>query len=145
LVHYQQDDRVFVSQGTLKIVLYDPRETSPTYGMLSELCVSEHNRGLLLIPRGVYHALQNVGTTDVMFINMPTRAYNHADLCLLAQPSGDLVQHPQRRVLKGASFTSPQQEREAIDRFVAAHNEEAAPFQWTKRPVSSKELQCIIR
>ena len=79
VVHYQQDDRMFVSQGTVKVVLYDPREGSPTYGMLNELCVSEHNRGLLFIPRGVYHALQNVGTTDVLFINMPTRPYNHAD------------------------------------------------------------------
>jgi dTDP-4-dehydrorhamnose 3,5-epimerase len=79
VVHYQQDDRMFVSQGTVKIVLYDPREGSATYGMLNELCVSEHNRGLVFIPRGVYHALQNVGTTDVLFINMPTRPYNHAD------------------------------------------------------------------
>lgn len=79
VVHYQQDDRVFVSQGVLKIVMYDPREESPTHGMLNELCISEHNRGLLFIPRGVYHALQNVGTTDAMFINMPTRAYSHAD------------------------------------------------------------------
>lgn len=43
-----------------------------------------------------------------------------------------------RRALKGASFTSPRQVREAIDRFGAAHNETAAPFQWTKRHVSSK-------
>jgi transposase len=40
-----------------------------------------------------------------------------------------------RKALKGASFTSPQQVREAIDRFVAAHNENASPFEWTKRIV----------
>ncbi len=40
-----------------------------------------------------------------------------------------------RRALQGASFTSPQQVREAIDRFVAAHNPTAAPFEWTKRQV----------
>lgn len=79
VIHYQQDDRVFLSQGTLKIVLYDARRESPTHGMLNELCISEHNRGLLFIPRGVYHILQNVGTTDALFINMPTRPYNHAD------------------------------------------------------------------
>lgn len=43
-----------------------------------------------------------------------------------------------RWALKGASFTFPRQVREAIDRFVAAHHETAAPFQWTKRHVSSK-------
>lgn len=43
-----------------------------------------------------------------------------------------------RRALNGASFTSPRQVREAIDHFVTAHNAKAAPFQWTKKHVSSK-------
>jgi len=43
-----------------------------------------------------------------------------------------------RRALKGASFTSPRQVREAIDHFVKTHNAKAAPFQWTKKHVSSK-------
>lgn len=40
-----------------------------------------------------------------------------------------------RSALKSASFTSPRQVREAIDRFVATHNQNAAPFEWTKRNV----------
>jgi len=40
-----------------------------------------------------------------------------------------------RATLKGASFTSPQQLRDAIDRFVEAYNSRATPFQWTKREV----------
>ncbi len=40
-----------------------------------------------------------------------------------------------RRALRGASFTSPQQVREAIDRFIAAYNETATPFEWTKRQI----------
>ncbi len=43
-----------------------------------------------------------------------------------------------RRALKGASFTSPRQLREAIDHFVKAHNETAAPFSWTKKIVSPR-------
>jgi dTDP-4-dehydrorhamnose 3,5-epimerase len=27
----------------------------------------------------VYHGLQNVGLVDAVFINMPTRPYDHAD------------------------------------------------------------------
>ena len=34
-----------------------------------------------------------------------------------------------------ASFTSPQQLRKAIDDFVAAYNENAAPFEWKKAVV----------
>ena len=37
-----------------------------------------------------------------------------------------------RQALRGASFTSAQQLREAIDRFVAVYNPKAAPFEWTK-------------
>jgi len=40
-----------------------------------------------------------------------------------------------RHALRGASFTSPRQLREAIDRFIQAHNQRAAPFEWRKREV----------
>jgi hypothetical protein len=40
-----------------------------------------------------------------------------------------------RRALKGASFTSPQQVRNAIDCFVKAYNDKAAPFEWKKKKV----------
>jgi len=40
-----------------------------------------------------------------------------------------------RQALRGASFTSPRRVREAIDKFVAAYNEKAAPFEWKKSVV----------
>ena len=39
------------------------------------------------------------------------------------------------QALTGVSFTSPKQLRQAIDKFVAAYNETAAPFEWTKAVV----------
>jgi transposase len=41
----------------------------------------------------------------------------------------------QRRALSGTSFISPQQVRQAIDDFVEAYNQTAAPFEWTKTVV----------
>jgi transposase len=38
-----------------------------------------------------------------------------------------------RHALRGASFTSVRQLRQAIDRFVKAHNPKVHPFEWTKR------------
>lgn len=32
---------------------------------------------VLVIPRGVYHAVQNVGSGDAYFVNMPSRSYDH--------------------------------------------------------------------
>jgi dTDP-4-dehydrorhamnose 3,5-epimerase len=75
--HEHQDDRLFISMGTLKIVLFDMREGSPTEGLVNELYLSERNRGLVTIPKLVVHAVQNVGTIDAMFINLPTKPYNH--------------------------------------------------------------------
>jgi transposase len=42
-----------------------------------------------------------------------------------------------RQALQGASFTSPQQLRQAIDAFVEVYNEKAAPFEWKKAVVFS--------
>lgn len=46
-----------------------------------------------------------------------------------------------RYALKGASFTSPKELRQAIDRFIAAYNPTAHPFEWTKEVVHPKSLK----
>src|SRR5207247_2712201 len=40
--------------------------------------------------------------------------------------------------LAGTSFTSPRQVREQIDAFIAAYNQDAHPFAWTKQVVFSQ-------
>ena len=75
--HEFQDDRLFVAFGAVKIVLYDLRAESPTKGMINEFHVTERNRGLLVVPRMVAHAVQNIGSVDAAFINMPTKPFNH--------------------------------------------------------------------
>jgi dTDP-4-dehydrorhamnose 3,5-epimerase len=79
VLHKTYSDRLFFSSGTVKAVLYDDREDSPTHGMLNELHFSDHNRSNLVIPPGVWHAMKNVGTTDALFVNCPTKPYNHED------------------------------------------------------------------
>lgn len=46
-----------------------------------------------------------------------------------------------RGAINGASFTSPRQLRQAIDRFVAAYNQNASPFEWTKQVVHPVTLK----
>ena len=58
VLHRTYSDRLFFSQGTVKVVLYDDREGSPTRGMLNELFFGENNRGNLVIPACVWHAVQ---------------------------------------------------------------------------------------
>lgn len=77
--HHLHDDRIFISQGTLRVVLYDDRPDSPTYRMVNEIYRTEHHRTVMIIPAYVYHAHQNIGATDALLISMPTRLYDHAD------------------------------------------------------------------
>jgi transposase len=46
-----------------------------------------------------------------------------------------------RYALVGASFTDTRQVRDAIDAFVQAHNQQAAPFEWTKSVVEQQPLK----
>ena len=77
VVHFEQDDRLFLGDGALKVVLYDARQASVTHGMVNELFFGAAKRALLLIPAGVLHAVVNIGESEVRFVNLPTRAYRH--------------------------------------------------------------------
>lgn len=78
-VHHLHDDRIFINQGAVKVVLYDDRPASPTYRMLNEIFRDDYHRGIMVIPARVFHAHQNIGSRDALMISMPNRLYNHAD------------------------------------------------------------------
>ena len=77
--HRWHDDRIFISRGEVRVVLYDSRDDSPTHGLINEIFRSGLDRDLMVIPAGVYHAHQNGGSEDALFISMPSRAYDHGD------------------------------------------------------------------
>jgi dTDP-4-dehydrorhamnose 3,5-epimerase len=77
--HKRQSDRLAYTSGRLRVVLYDLRKDSPTYGALNVIDVGAANKILLTIPPFVVHAVQNLGDEDTQFVNMPTRAYDPAN------------------------------------------------------------------
>ncbi len=77
--HARTIDRLFVNQGSLKVVLFDGRETSRTSGRINELHAGDARPALITIPIGVWHGLQNLGDTDALVLNFPSRAYDYAD------------------------------------------------------------------
>lgn len=79
VVHTTHDDRLYFATGCAKVALYDAREGSRTEGLVAVRYLGAHDRGLLVIPRGVYHAIRNVGPDDLTLINLPTRAYDYAN------------------------------------------------------------------
>jgi dTDP-4-dehydrorhamnose 3,5-epimerase len=78
-LHREHEDRYALIQGTIELVLFDPRPESPTCGQVCRIVLSEHNRSLVNIPRNVWHADHNIGTTDATVVNFPTSPYDHAN------------------------------------------------------------------
>ena len=78
-LHKLHEDRYFVVEGEVEIIMYDVRPESPTYQTISAVVLSGYERRLMNIPAGIWHANHNLGNTDALVINFPTRAYQHDD------------------------------------------------------------------
>jgi dTDP-4-dehydrorhamnose 3,5-epimerase len=77
--HAHNTDRLFVNQGNIKVVLYDARDESQTAGTLNELHAGDARPYLIVIPPGIWHGLQNLGSQEALVLNMPTNAYDYED------------------------------------------------------------------
>jgi dTDP-4-dehydrorhamnose 3,5-epimerase len=75
--HKLQTDNMAVIKGMMKIVIYDARKGSPTYGEVNEFFLGEHNFKLIQIPPMVYHGFKCIGQEEAIVINIPTQPYNH--------------------------------------------------------------------
>ena len=75
--HKLQDDNVVVIKGMIKLVLYDRRERSPTYGEINEFFIGEKKPILVHIPVGVVHGFKGIGVQEAIIINTVTEPYNH--------------------------------------------------------------------
>ena len=75
--HKVQTDNLAIVKGMMKLVLYDPREGSPTKGEVNEFFVGEHNPLLIQIPKNVYHGFKCISEGEAIAINCPTEPYNY--------------------------------------------------------------------
>jgi dTDP-4-dehydrorhamnose 3,5-epimerase len=71
----QADLFYFLGPSDFKLRMWDNRRHSPTYGHRMTLIVGESAPRSVLIPKGVVHAYQNVGTVEGLVINSPNRLY----------------------------------------------------------------------
>jgi dTDP-4-dehydrorhamnose 3,5-epimerase len=77
--HLLQEDRQFPIVGTVLYVLYDDRPESPTYRKIQCVSMGDRRRGLLTIPAGLYHAVQNIGEGEAFLVNLPTKPYDYGN------------------------------------------------------------------
>ncbi len=77
--HKKQTDHFYVIKGTVKIVLYDDRKDSSTFGSVNQLYLGEHCPGLVRIPPGIQHGWMCVGQSEAFIVNIVSEMYNYAD------------------------------------------------------------------
>jgi len=75
--HKVQIDNFVCVSGMVKLVLYDSREASPTYGEINEFYLGIHNPTLVQVPNLVYHGWMCVSTEEAIVVNCPTEVYNY--------------------------------------------------------------------
>src|SRR5262245_21426663 len=66
--HKVQTDHFIVVRGMMKIVLYDGREDSLTYGLVNEFFMGDHNPMLLQIPPGVLHGFKCISEFEALVV-----------------------------------------------------------------------------
>lgn len=74
--HKKQDDLWFMATGRARIVLYDRREDSPTFGKKQALYAGRDDYKLILIPAGVAHGFQVLSKEPVMLFYHVTEMYD---------------------------------------------------------------------
>ncbi len=77
--HKKQYDNMAVVKGMMKIVLYDGRLDSSTYGEINEFFAGEHDSVLIHIPPFVYHGFKCISEEEAVVVNTPTEAYDYRE------------------------------------------------------------------
>lgn len=69
-----------VVSGTIKLVLYDMRDKSPTKGSLEELFIGERNYVLVKIPPGVLNGYKTIGAMPSILANCATEPHDPTEM-----------------------------------------------------------------
>ena len=75
--HKHQTDHFICVGGMAKVALYDPRDNSPTKGMVNEFFMGTLNPILVKIPNMVYHGFTAVDSKTAVIVNVPTEVYKY--------------------------------------------------------------------
>lgn len=77
--HKKQTDHFACLSGMMKLVLYDGRKGSKTFGAVNEFFMGEHNPLLVRIPARVYHGFKGIGEKECVLINVPDVPYDYKE------------------------------------------------------------------
>lgn len=66
--------------GMIKLVLFDGRPGSPTFGEIQEICMGEDNYLLVKIPFGVTNGFKGIGTKPAIVANCATLPHDAEEI-----------------------------------------------------------------
>ena len=79
-----------VPYGEVKLVLYDGRKSSPTFGQIEEIYLGEHNYSLVRIPPGVISAFKGLFEPQSFLINCSTEPHSEEDIIRFPPGSSEI-------------------------------------------------------
>ena len=77
--HETTRDRLFVNSGVMRIVLFDFRKGSPSYGRINEFRIGIGRPALITVPPKVWHGIQNISSDCSSLLNIVDAAYSYGD------------------------------------------------------------------
>ncbi len=77
--HATTTDRLFCASGRLKVVLYDGRDDSSTFGNVIELRLGDERPMLVVVPPRVWHGVRCLSAYPSLMLNLVDKAYDYDD------------------------------------------------------------------
>ncbi len=72
---YQTDYFCFLGPSNFKVLLWDNRKGSSTFGQNMTIYTGQDNPMMVIVPPGVVHAYKNIGTDMGTVVNFPDKLY----------------------------------------------------------------------
>jgi len=73
--HLKQTDYFCFFSSTFKLILWDNRKDSSTYGNKMSISAGENDPKIVIVPPGVVHAYKNIGEKAGLVVNFPDKLY----------------------------------------------------------------------
>ena len=74
--HREQTDYFcFLGPSTFRLMLWDTRKSSSTYGNMIIMDIGVSDPKIVIVPPGVVHAYKNIGEVPGLVINLPNKLY----------------------------------------------------------------------
>jgi len=89
-IHSKMTLNYAVVAGMIKLVLYDPRPSSPTKGEVQEIFLGEQNYARVKIPPGIYNGFKGMGSIPAIVANCSTIPHDPAEIQRLDPFSKDI-------------------------------------------------------